>query len=280
MTIPQEPTKLATIANVRLSHATANILLKHLHTIHESLAIALEFLRGFQEAGWPTPVLPTPKKRGSSKSLPQPNSLPSQIDQDIIVARHLALTAMMRKLVDLDEYPREGEKWVEFMKLNAETQGISEWFVKNHGLSDEDREKEAEMKEMEMVWEWYVDAFAPALVELIELLRHALNDEARWKASTSLECTGIVGEKPLPPLPSDADPTSSSSPISLVPTAGPHAGCTSSFGPMLRTLLSRRAHDPLQRAGFKHKTAAEEAGYDQLSFRARVERATGVALDQ
>ncbi|KAF1959259.1 hypothetical protein CC80DRAFT_533443 [Byssothecium circinans] len=259
--------KVASITSAHISHTSALTVHKYLVTIYQSLALALEFLRGFKDADWslPEPIAPLPNAKSRLRFAPQP----SQIDQDIIVARHLALTATLRKLVGLECYPKDGVAWAELKMLQEEAQGISEWFTKNHGLEveiEEGRERLEEMKELEAVWDWYVEVFEPAVFGLIEVLREALCDDMRWKT--------VGREKPLPSLPINPDVSQNRDAPSVFPRAdlsrppswrarftGAHCSpapihrascattaCTSTVRPMLKALLSRRTHDHARRS--------------------------------
>lgn len=160
---------------------------KHCLEISESLAIAFQFLSGFKDAGWPNPTEVVPRIRGDR------SARTSQMDVDIVVARHLSMAATLTALVALDGFPRGGAEWndvlpatqaeeerlmelfAEVEVLATEASDISEYFARYHDLKGEEAQA-AEMKELRALYEWYDEVLQPLLQELVGALEDLLDD--------------------------------------------------------------------------------------------------------
>ncbi|CAI6332121.1 unnamed protein product [Periconia digitata] len=189
---PPPPTNTTT----RFSAMAAKEIYTHSTDIQESLAIALHFLSGFQAQNWPTP----------SEVLPfvgRANTRTSQLDADIVVARHLSLTATLCKLVSLDIFPKDCTRWVdagpapgsrnesekwrregellgEVVVLADEARDISEYFGRYHGVKGT-QQQAGQMKELKALWEWYEEVVSPVLDELMEMMDEVSGGEHEKK---------------------------------------------------------------------------------------------------
>lgn len=160
---------------------------KHCLEISESLAVAFQFLSGFKDAGWPNPTEVVPRIRGDR------SARTSQMDVDIVVARHLSMTATLTALVALDGFPKGGAEWTDVLPatlaeqerlrelfaevevLATEASDISEYFSRHHDLKGKEAQA-AEMKELRALHDWYDEALEPLLEDLVAALEDLLDD--------------------------------------------------------------------------------------------------------
>lgn len=159
--------KTTKILGVELARNEASFICSYCGRMLASLSIALEFLQAFDEAGWPAPA---PVK------LKPTDCAPTQMDQDLIVARHLSIAANMRELIRQPFYPKGDGLFVELAETYSKLQSEAEFFAKYH---DADQDKET--AQLQALTRWYVQKFEPLLSAVTEALTVALEDKSRWK---------------------------------------------------------------------------------------------------